>query len=416
MEPDNTREWYYESDGERKGPVSERRMLADRELSLLDGDTLVWTSGLEDWVKLDDALEMSTNPVPRPAAASPEATVSAGLSTEDPGREPGEPVETCAWSGEIHPRSGMLPFGESWVAPAHREAFVQHLAETGESPDVPMEGYPFPDSLTLDTVFGQCFRIFGAQWKTILILTVGIYGPVTLVTEFLSRNVLRDFLLPESDTETFTSSLLDIWVPISLGMVTEIFIGAFVAAGLFSMTRDRWHGKSELETGDLFAAGWRNLGRVLLTRLLLYGLYIGIGATAGFAIASGGGLGPIFFLGMLAFVLIVVLTVRLTSAEPLSVIERRAGSRALARSWELTRGNFWRILGYRLLVLVSAGMIAGVVGLVVEIPLPVFQNFLTAAIIATLVAIPTSFVCVFETVLAIHLKGSWERREASSQA
>jgi len=399
MEPDPTREWHFEMEGVRKGPVSERKLLADRELGLLEDSTLVWTSGMDDWAELSSIRFGENLPRPLPGKPSKPEEDEAPVDYSDP-------LVPCAWSGKKKKQSEMLPFGEVWVAPEHRNAFVQQLAESGKSPDIPLEGYPFPAPLTLETVLGQSFQIFGAQWKAIVILCISIYGPTQLVIELLTRYVFSSPVLDsENPEDLFTFSMLSIWGPASLNLVSGVLIGAFVSAALFSMTWQRWDGRSELEAGGLLRTGVSNFLGVFLTRLILYFLYVITGAVLGLLLFQGAtDMAAYFFFAMIAFVIIVFLSVRLTTAEPVSVLERKGGGLALGRSWELTRGNFWRIVGYRLLVLIPIGMISGVVGYILEIPIPVFQNFFAAAVVTTLITIPSAFSSVFEMVLAIHLK------------
>jgi hypothetical protein len=56
----------------------------------------------------------------------------------------------------------------------------------------------------------------------------------------------------------------------------------------------------------------------------------------------------------------LVFAVRLIFATNALVVEGVRGRAALRRSWELSRGNFWRIVGITLLVGILAGMWAGV--------------------------------------------------------
>ncbi len=393
MEPDDTREWYYELEGVRKGPVSERRLRADFERDVLTSETLVWTSGLEDWAPLG-SIQFSDEATAQPVELSDS---SAASELEDP-------IVTCAFSGEQHPESQMLPFGESWVTPEHRDAFVQHLAESGDSPDVPLEGFPFPTTFTLETVFGQCFRIFGAQWKAIAIFCVSLYGPCYLVVEFLNYRVFNQAFSVEKDGFATTSLLGSIWGPVFFGIGVEIFLGSFVAAGLFVLTKDRWEGKSEKETGDLIREGAQRFLPVLGTRLLLFLLYFAIGGILGVLIFAAEGISMIFPVAAVTFVLFAFLGTRLTSAEALSVILGKGGNPALQSSWALTQGSFWKVLGYRILLFIPLGVVGGVISLIVEIPTPLLQNLVTSAILSTLIAIPTAFTSIFEMVLAIHLK------------
>ncbi|MER7130506.1 glycerophosphoryl diester phosphodiesterase membrane domain-containing protein [Streptosporangium saharense] len=58
------------------------------------------------------------------------------------------------------------------------------------------------------------------------------------------------------------------------------------------------------------------------------------------------------------------LTTRLVLAAPAAVLERTGVMASLRRSWDLTRGSFWRVFGIVLLT----GVLAGLVGLVISVP------------------------------------------------
>jgi len=90
-------------------------------------DTLVWQEGMGDWKPFSEVLGA-------PAAGAAE-TVAAG---EGEAGEAGELVgagalATCAFSGKAMVRSEMIQYGDSFVAPEHKEAFVQRLKEGGDA-------------------------------------------------------------------------------------------------------------------------------------------------------------------------------------------------------------------------------------------------------------------------------------------
>lgn len=69
--------WYYSTDGEnRQGPVSEseiRDRLANNELT---ESTMVWTQGMEKWIRLAETKQFGT---PKPPELSPEDTTPPAL-------------------------------------------------------------------------------------------------------------------------------------------------------------------------------------------------------------------------------------------------------------------------------------------------------------------------------------------------
>src|SRR5699024_12700152 len=73
----------------------------------------------------------------------------------------------------------------------------------------------------------------------------------------------------------------------------------------------------------------------------------------GVAIALGFGLGGL----LLGIVLFAWVMIRIYFAMPIVVLERLGPGQALARSWRLTRGSWWRMFGIVLLTLVLVSVV-----------------------------------------------------------
>ncbi len=107
-------EWYYSKGKQQAGPVSSAGLLALQQDGELAGNTLVWREGQGDWREFREV-----------------AGEVFGDTSGDSGE--GGRVETavCAYSGKVLPKGEMVPYGDAWVAPEHKEAFVQQLMEGG---------------------------------------------------------------------------------------------------------------------------------------------------------------------------------------------------------------------------------------------------------------------------------------------
>ncbi|MDD5600094.1 MAG: DUF4339 domain-containing protein [Victivallaceae bacterium] len=55
MEQNAAKEWYYEEDGARKGPVSETKMTALIDDGTLTYGNIVWKNGMPEWLKLENS-------------------------------------------------------------------------------------------------------------------------------------------------------------------------------------------------------------------------------------------------------------------------------------------------------------------------------------------------------------------------
>lgn len=101
--------WYYAVGDEQKGPVEEEEFRALVSQGVITPKSLVWQEGMGDWKPL---AEMSQAP-----------SAQAGGGEAD--------SATCAYSGEVMKRSEMIKYGDDYVAPQHKDAFVQRLQEGG---------------------------------------------------------------------------------------------------------------------------------------------------------------------------------------------------------------------------------------------------------------------------------------------
>ncbi|GAB3486450.1 glycerophosphoryl diester phosphodiesterase membrane domain-containing protein [Nocardiopsis coralliicola] len=139
------------------------------------------------------------------------------------------------------------------------------------------------------------------------------------------------------------------------------------------------------------------LGAVLLMSAVNAGLFVlGIGGMAGGIALSVVFSDSLLWLGVLVAisaplavaVLAVFVNVRIALAVPAAVLEGVSGGAALARSWRLSRGSFWRLLGILLLTMVITSLVSQVlstpfslIGLVgsVAVPEPQLAAVLYAA-------------------------------------
>ncbi|MCB1237762.1 MAG: DUF4339 domain-containing protein [Verrucomicrobiae bacterium] len=129
--------WHYEKNGVQNGPVTVEDLLRLLETRQISRETLVWREGMADWTPLQRA----------------------GLLVG----ESGEELAICAHSGAVMPKSQMVPYGDQWIAPEHRETFVQDLM-AGRPAGVSAaraDGF-VPEDYTVP--IGECI---GRAWETL---------------------------------------------------------------------------------------------------------------------------------------------------------------------------------------------------------------------------------------------------------
>ncbi|MCB1231570.1 MAG: RDD family protein [Verrucomicrobiae bacterium] len=112
-------DWYYAINDQKYGPADRAQLVDLGRKGTILADDLVWHEGMGEW----RPFRQVAGEIYRPSA---EETVAEGEISPDP-------VETavCAHSSKVLPKSELMPYGESWIDPDHKDAFLQKLRETG---------------------------------------------------------------------------------------------------------------------------------------------------------------------------------------------------------------------------------------------------------------------------------------------
>jgi hypothetical protein len=103
-------DWFYASNGQQKGPVSDVQLDELVRTSVINHETLVWHAGLADWQPLRAARSSGPPPVPVPGAA---------------------PEAVCVECGRMFPQGEMVFLSQSWVCGPCKPMFLQRLKEGG---------------------------------------------------------------------------------------------------------------------------------------------------------------------------------------------------------------------------------------------------------------------------------------------
>lgn len=201
-----------------------------------------------------------------------------------------------------------------------------------------------------------------------------------------------------------------------IGSILAFFVGAILSSLILTATSAVTSvsvGRSiigeRIPVGDAWKAAWKRTPTVLVMTLLMLG--VGIGAYFAIILLTVllAALHPV--LGIIAAVLsaLVVLVgalglgVKFGLAIPAAVLEQLGPIKALRRSWRLTQGRFWPIMG----VLVVATLITGVIQNVLSVPIMVIIPLAavlspTATSVAFMVALVlSSFLGVLISVVFV---------------
>ncbi|MCB1077836.1 MAG: DUF4328 domain-containing protein [Verrucomicrobiae bacterium] len=175
-------EWYAGIGGEKVGPMPESELRVRHERGEITADTLVWSEGLTDWIPFSES-----EPAKRPRL-DPLSPVPVG-----------EDLVRCAASGEWRPASDMLQYGDAWIAPEHKDAFLQGLREGKHPTALSWGGYQYRDPQKLGV----------STWWLILVGTIigSLITTISLVVNFVSRQSTGPGSTPPGE--------LPIWVAVN---------------------------------------------------------------------------------------------------------------------------------------------------------------------------------------------------------
>lgn len=116
--------YYYSANDQQQGPVSEDELVGLIKRGAVRGSTLIWKEGMPEWAALSESAPH--------LIASAGASSGSGLSLATPvaaaSSASGEQA-VCAVSGRLMAKAEMVRFGDVFVAPEHRDTYLQRLRE-----------------------------------------------------------------------------------------------------------------------------------------------------------------------------------------------------------------------------------------------------------------------------------------------
>lgn len=377
-------EWFYAHDGEQKGPVGSAELRGLFEAGTIEEATLVWNDGMNDWAPFSACRQ------------AVEADLGATPSLDGEPATDVEPMETCVWSGQVLPRSKMLKYGDDWIAPEHKDAFVQHLQEGGRSRegDAQFDPAELQPDLTFASVVVQSAKIWWANIVPIAVVTVAIWLPLNLILEYVSYFMMED----DESLEEIAGGIRD---AIRLDRFAEFWIGVICTGGVIWTARQAWEGEPRPSIGQVFLAGLSNWPRMVGTRILFALFFFLLMIPAIILIVT---MEPVIITIAVIYLVVVLLIyfVRLAFSEMAAISHEAGGMPALTESRRVTKGRFWRIVGYQILVYGGIFAVSLVIGLLHLIPF--LDNFIASGITSTVVNVLLTFGLVEMLVLYKHLE------------
>ena len=244
--------------------------------------------------------------------------------------------------------------------------------------------------LTLGTLLGAAFQVLRRNPRPMFgfsLLLTGLIFIVTLVVvggvAFFSFSRLESATGADAEAiaaGSVASIVLSSLVPVALSIIVTAILQAIVVLEVARGTVGE-----KLRIGGLWRAAKGRIGAVIGWALLLAGAalvaLVILGGVIALIIAFGGTAGLVIgiILGVLAaggaLVVGFWLSTRLCLVPSALMLERLPLRQAVRRSWSLTIGYFWKILGIQLLVAVIVQTVAAIIGAPLQFLLS-FSGFL----------------------------------------
>jgi hypothetical protein len=310
--------------------------------------------------------------------------------------------------------------------------------------------------LDLGELLDESFRLYRSNFLTFVAIAALIlvpYGLVSLVAQYPLQAQIADLQnQTTSGANPFAQqSLSDLISEMLFWYVGMIIVNLLYAVifqplleGALAYTISQRYLGHERGVGEGFGAAVRHSPALIGARLIpvLVGVMISgaIIAVMGLIVAAlvgrslsdsldSGSLGLIVGVGMLAFMLIGVvalvglaLLVRILFTSQVIMVEGAGPWQSLVRSWRLTQGSFWRIVGYMLLIALLMYLLAALPMFVLSFAMSIIgldqrvQLIITTCTSTVISVIVTPFSVIAYTLLYFDLRVRREGFDLEQQA
>ena len=187
-------------------------------------------------------------------------------------------------------------------------------------------------------------NLYREHWKLFMGIVAFVFVPLQFLQSFLTREIAVGPFTSTEQVPTDAQLTSGLIITLIFGALTFLFILPFLTAAMARATSEVYLGGSPT-VGDIYRFALSRTAAVLWATFLVF-------------LLSG--------LGFLALVVPgIILFVRYTFTPSVVAIEGARGTKAMRRSWQLSRGFFWKILGTILL----AGILTSIVGGILQLPL-----------------------------------------------
>ena len=311
-------------------------------------------------------------------------------------------------------------------------------------PSAPKPGVVALRPMSLGDIFNGAFSYVRNNPKTTMGSALVVMALATILSSIASTLFLDDYttfldevmadpMSVDPDAPLFPSS------PLVMGLMylgeLIVYLGAAILLGLLAAVAGMAVLGHRLTPKQAWEAARGRIGAIIglsLLRLLI-GFVMGVvfflamfvailvGVMVGYSSGGGAGVAVGLLVGLLAAVVVIApaiwIWIRLYFAMPMIVLERVGPFQAIARSWRLSRGSWWRTLGYWLLtgliVMLVQTILSGPVALVTGVIsmasadaawLMLLSGAITYLLTVLIYAVTQPFVAGVNTLLYVDLR------------
>ena len=338
--------------------------------------------------------------------------------------QPAQPQQAQQpWGAPEQPAQPQQQWG---AAPQPDAAWQGTQTQGGTAWTVAQPGIIPLRPLTVGELFNGAFQAVRVNPQTMFGFAFAIMAVVGLVQAFFASSSTSSLTraLSSGDTEDLVYSLggsMGSFVTSGLTLLATAFLSGMLALtvwdavlGRKSSPADAWHRFSPRFVPVLLATLLIGIIEfvvivvVLLVFMIPFFLVVVNAASARSYDSASAGIGgalSIIFLMIVALIVVACFfTVKFAFTSSAVVLEGLGPVDALKRSWSLSKGSFWRILGRILLIGIVTGLISGVLGAVVGAILGVGAN--AADSVGMLVAF-SAFVSALLSAVVIPVQSSF---------
>ena len=338
--------------------------------------------------------------------------------------QPAQPQQAQQpWGAPEQPAQPQQQWG---AAPQPDAAWQGTQTQGGTAWTVAQPGIIPLRPLTVGELFNGAFQAVRVNPQTMFGFAFAIMAVVGLVQAFFASSSTSSLTraLSSGDTEDLVYSLggsMGSFVTSGLTLLATAFLSGMLALtvwdavlGRKSSPADAWHRFSPRFVPVLLATlligiiGFVVIVLVLLVFMIPFFLVVVNAASARSYDSASAGIGgalSIIFLMIVALIVVACFfTVKFAFTSSAVVLEGLGPVDAIKRSWSLSKGSFWRILGRILLIGVVIGLISSVLGGIVGAILGVGAN--AADSVGMLVAF-SAFVSALLSAVVIPVQSSF---------